>query len=48
MRLSNQQHVAEVNALKTGLDGVEARAREELGMVKQGETFYVLVDKTEQ
>ena len=48
MRLANQQHAAEVNALKTGLDEVEARAREELGMVKQGETFYLLVDKPEQ
>ena len=48
MRLANQQHAAEVNALKTGLDEVEARAREELGMVKQGETFYLPVDKPEQ
>ena len=35
----------EVDELKAGLDGVEARARSELGMIKEGETFYLLIDK---
>ena len=35
---------AEVQALKSGLDAVEARARTELGMIKNGETFYLVVD----
>jgi cell division protein FtsB len=35
---------AEVHALKSGLDAVEARARSELGMIKAGETFYLVVD----
>ncbi|MCR9277508.1 MAG: septum formation initiator family protein [Pseudomonadaceae bacterium] len=30
----------EVRALRTDLSIVEARAREELGMIKDGETFY--------
>lgn len=34
----------EVEALKSGLIGVEARARSELGMIKDGETFYLVVD----
>jgi len=39
---------AEVNALKSGLDAVEERAREDLGMIKKGETFYMMIDKDEQ
>ena len=30
--------------LPRGLDAVEARARTELGMIKDGETFYLVVD----
>jgi|TARA_B110000093_G_C12888121_1_gene374889 cell division protein FtsB len=46
MQQGSEQLAAEVKALKTGLDEVEARAREELGMVKPGETFYLVVDET--
>jgi len=35
----------EVVSLKTGFDAVEERARNELGMIKRGETFYLIVDK---
>lgn len=45
MRDGNQQLAAEVKALKNGFDEVEARAREELGMIKSDETFYLLVEQ---
>ena len=34
----------EVIDLKTGLEAVEERARSELGMIEEGEIFYLLVD----
>lgn len=36
---------SEVSDLKDGLESVEERARVDLGMVKEGETFYMVVDK---
>jgi cell division protein FtsB len=39
----NQGLRAEVEDLKHGLKAVEARARSELGMIKEGETFYQVV-----
>ena len=38
----NRILTAEVLALKEGLDAVEARARSDLGMIKRGETFYLV------
>ncbi len=38
----NRILTAEVFALKIGLDAVEARARSDLGMIKRGETFYLV------
>ncbi len=35
----------EVMELKTGKQGLEQRAREELGLVREGETFFQLVDE---
>ena len=40
----NQALIAEVIDLKHGLDAIEERARSELGMVKQGETFFQVVE----
>jgi cell division protein FtsB len=37
---------AEVQDLKQGLDAVEERARVELGMIKQDEVFYQIIDKS--
>lgn len=36
---------AEVRDLKQGLDAIEERARYELGLVKQDEVFFHIVDK---
>ncbi|MDF2939490.1 MAG: ftsB [Gammaproteobacteria bacterium] len=41
----NMQLYQRISGLKQGTDEVEARARIELGMVKQGETFYQLVNQ---
>ena len=41
----NQSLLQDVSDLKNGLDSVEERARSELGMIKKGETFYLIVDK---
>lgn len=43
MRDRNQALQAEVEDLKHGLEAVEGRARSQLGMIKQGETFYQIV-----
>lgn len=40
----NSELEAEVQDLKQGQSALEERARSELGMVKEGETFYQLVD----
>jgi len=42
LRYRNRLLTAEVLALQGGHDAVEARARVNLGMVKQGETFYLV------
>ncbi len=40
----NQVLTAEVQDLKSGLDAVEERARSELGMIKEGETFFQIIE----
>lgn len=35
---------AEVQDLKKGLDAIEERARSELGMIKQGEVYYQVIE----
>ena len=45
LRMRNQQLAAEVSDLKNGLAAVEARAREELGMVRKDETLYRYSDR---
>jgi len=40
----NQTLEAEVQDLKKGLDSIEERAREELGMIKDSETFYQIIE----
>lgn len=40
----NRVLAIEVDELKTGLDSVEERARQDMGMIKEGETFYMLIE----
>jgi cell division protein FtsB len=40
----NQLLENEVVNLKSGLDAIEERARNDLGMIKRNETFYLVVD----
>ena len=43
LRDRNRALQAEVNDLRTGHAAMEEHARRELGMVKRGETFYLLL-----
>jgi cell division protein FtsB len=40
----NQALAAEVVDLKEGLDAIEERARDEMGMIKTDETFFQIID----
>ncbi len=44
LRERNEALNAEVLDLKQGLEAIEERAREDLGMVKEGEIFYQVVE----
>ena len=44
LRKRNEMLESEVLDLKNGLEAVEERARSELGMVKEGETFFLIVE----
>ena len=43
----NESLAAEVRDLKEGMEAIEERARNEMGMIRSGETFYLIVDKPE-
>lgn len=45
LRQRNRALEAEVRDLKQGLDAVEERARSELGMIRDGETFFEIVER---
>jgi cell division protein FtsB len=44
LRERNDALDAEVQDLKQGLEAIEERAREDLGMIKEDETFYQVVE----
>ena len=48
LRERNRILSLEVDALKSGLDAVEERAREQMGMIKEGETFFMIVEPENQ
>ena len=46
-RQRNRILAAEVLALKKGHAAVEARARADLGMIRDGETFYIVAEEAD-
>ena len=44
LRERNAALQAEVTDLQQGFDAIEEHAREDLGMVKEGETFYQVIE----
>lgn len=42
----NQLLAADVHDLKSGLDALEERARNDMGMIKSGETFFHIIEET--
>lgn len=46
LQLRNAALDAEVKDLKTGVDAIEERARNELGMIRQDEVFFQILDRT--
>lgn len=44
LKRRNELLEAEVKSLKTGLDAIEERARAELGMIKEDETFIQVIN----
>ncbi len=41
----NQSLAAEVLDLKQGMEAIEERARSEMGMIKNNETYYQIIDE---
>ena len=44
LRERNRALQAEVEDLKRGLEAIEERARSEMGMIREGEVFYQIVE----
>jgi len=41
----NQGIEAEIKSLKKGFGSIEAHARQDLGMIRKGETFFQIIDE---
>ena len=48
LRKRNALIATDVQSLKSNLNAIEEKARADLGMIKQGETFYLVVDKEQK
>jgi cell division protein FtsB len=48
LRVRNRQLELEVLELQGGLDSLEERAREDLGMIKEGETYYQIIERDKE
>jgi len=44
LRSKNELQFKEIHDLKNGLDAIEERARNQLGLIKEGESFYRIVE----
>lgn len=44
----NKQLAAKVAGLRDGLEGIEERARNDLGMIRKGETYYMVIEPGSQ
>lgn len=48
LRAKNEELKREIDDLKTGVGALEEQAREDLGMVKSGETFFKIIERRGQ
>ena len=44
LKLRNEQLEQEIEELKSGTESIEEKARTDLGMIKEGEEFYLIVE----
>lgn len=44
LKARNEALAAEVEDLRGGLEAIEERARAELGLIREGESFFLIVD----
>ena len=44
LKLRNEQLEKEIEELKSGTESIEEKARTDLGMIKEGEEFYLIVE----
>ena len=44
LKLQNEQLEREIEDLKSGTESIEEKARTDLGMIKDGEEFYLIVE----
>ena len=44
LKLRNEQLEREIEELKSGTESIEEKARTDLGMIKEGEEFYLIVE----
>ncbi|MDF1691023.1 MAG: cell division protein FtsB [Zhongshania sp.] len=45
LNLRNERLYGEVRSLKNDLDSIEERARNDMGLIKSNETFYLIVEE---
>jgi cell division protein FtsB len=47
LKRRNEKVAQEVESLKSNLESIEEKARRDLGMIKEGEIFYLVIDKND-